>query len=73
MLSGKSLAKLGEDLQKYKVEKVKDGLNYKKIRHHNTPLSSLEKLYCENDVRVVMAYIQEKIENFNSLYIICYY
>lgn len=63
MLSGKSLAKLGEDLQKYKVEKVKDGLNYKKIRHHNTPLTSLEKLYCENDVRVVMAYIQEKIEN----------
>lgn len=62
ILSGYSLENLGMKLTKYHVEKVTGGLNYDKIRHSETPLTEKEWLYCENDVRVVMSYIQERIE-----------
>lgn len=62
LLSGYSLAKLGEQLTKYKVQKLVGDLDYTKIRNCITPLTEKERRYAENDVRVVMAYIQEKIE-----------
>ena len=62
LLSGYSLAKLGENLTKYHVEKLVGALDYDKIRHYKTPLTADELAYCVNDVRVVMAYIQEQIE-----------
>lgn len=61
-LSSKSLAKVGEDLQKYKVEKMVGDLDYSLVRTTTTPLTDKELGYCENDIRVVLAYIQEKIE-----------
>ena len=61
-LSGYNLKKLGENLQKYKVEKKVGDLDYSKIRHSQTPLTDTELGYCVNDVLVVMAYIQECIE-----------
>lgn len=62
LLSGYSLAKLSSQLVKYHVEKLVGNLDYSKIRHSETPLTQAEIDYCVNDVRVVMAYIQEKIE-----------
>lgn len=62
-LSSKSLAKVGEDLQKYTVHKKTGDLDYKLIRTSVTELSQTELGYCENDIRVVLAYIQEKIEH----------
>ena len=66
LLSGYSLAKVGEHLQKYKVEKMVGDLDYSKIRHSNTPLSEEETKYVLNDGLVVMAYIQEQIESHNN-------
>lgn len=63
ILSGYSLSKIGEQLQKYKVRKLDGDLDYSLLRHSGTPLTEQETAYCVNDVRVVMAYIQEKIEN----------
>lgn len=63
LLSGYALATLGEQLRKYPVQKMVGDLDYTKKRHWNTPLTDKELKYCENDVRVVMAYIQERIEN----------
>lgn len=63
LLTGYSLSKLGEQLQKYKVAKMVGDLDYSKIRHSQTPLTEKEIEYCVNDVRVVMACVQEKIEN----------
>lgn len=60
--SGYSLAKIGNDLHIYHVCKLVGDLDYDLIRHSNTPLSEKELDYCANDVRVVMAYIQECIE-----------
>ena len=59
LLSGYSLAKLGENLTTYKVRKLVGDLDYKLIRTPKTPLSDKELQYCINDVLVVMAYIQE--------------
>lgn len=62
-LSNYSLAYLGDNLlTTYKVKKLVGNLDYSKIRHSLTPLTDEELAYCINDVRVVMAYIQEKIE-----------
>ena len=61
-LSGYALAKLSDELQKYKVAKMVGDLDYSLLRHSGTPLTDQELKYCENDVRVVMAYIQERIE-----------
>lgn len=62
MLSGKSLEKTAEDLLTYKISKAVGMLDYKKIRHSKTKLTDEELLYCINDIKVVMSYIQEKIE-----------
>lgn len=67
LLSGYSLAKLGDNLQKYHVRKLVGNLDYSKIRHSNTPMTEKEIAYCENDVLVVSAYIQEEIEKAGNI------
>ena len=67
LLSGYGLGKLGSQLLKYKVEKKTGDLDYQLIRHSGTPLTDLEMGYCVNDVKVVMAYIQEKIEEVKGI------
>lgn len=62
LAGGKSLENVAKDLQKYKVEKAVGNLDYEQIRTPKTPLTKKELLYCENDIRVILCYIQEKIE-----------
>lgn len=66
-LSSKSLAKVGEDLIKYKEHKHVGDLDYQLNRFHSTPLTKEELGYCEADIRVLLAYIQEKIETDGSI------
>jgi hypothetical protein len=66
-LSGYSLAKVGENLHTYKVDKMVGDLDYGKVRHSGTPLTDKELKYCIHDVLVVMAYIQECIEEEGSI------
>lgn len=63
ILSSYNLAKLGDELQKYPVKKMVGDLDYSLIRHSQTPMTKKELHYLENDIRVVMSYIQEKIED----------
>jgi len=67
LLSGYSLAKLGSQLNRYKVSKLTGDLDYSLLRHSETPLTELEIGYCVNDVRVVMAYIQQQIEDNKNI------
>ena len=67
LLSGYSLANLGEQLQKYPVKKLVGDLDYSLLRHSATLLTKKEIEYCVNDIRIVMAYIQESIENENGI------
>lgn len=67
LLSGYSLAKLGEQLHKYKCEKLVGDLDYSLLRHSKTPLTRKEIGYCLNDIKVVMCYIQELIEQYKNI------
>lgn len=67
ILSGYSLAKVGDNLMKYKVSKMVGDLDYAKLRHSKTHLTKKELGYCINDVKVVAAYIQEQIEQNKSI------
>lgn len=62
ILSGYSLDRVGKNLHRYKVSKLTGALDYSLIRHSATPLTTEELMYCVNDVRVIMAYIQELLE-----------
>lgn len=66
-LSGYSLEKVGENLLKYKIKKLIGNLDYDLVRHHETPLLKTEWQYLINDVQIVVAYIQETIENDGGL------
>lgn len=64
LLSNYRLAYVGAELlMKYPVQKMVGDLDYSLIRHSKTPITNKEMAYQVNDVRVVMSYIQEKIEN----------
>lgn len=67
LLSGYSLEVLGENLTKYKVNKMVGDLDYKLIRGSKTPLTDKEWGYILNDGLVVMAHIQEEIERLGSI------
>ncbi len=67
LLSGYNLATLGKNLNKYKVNKLVGDLDYKLLRHSKTPLTIVEWKYILNDVLVVTSYIQELIEQFESI------
>ena len=61
ILTNYSLAKLGEQLNTYKIEKLTGNLDYKKERTPATPLKWEEIKYCINDVLLLNAYIQEQV------------
>lgn len=68
LLSGYSLAKVGDNLTKYKVSKMVGDLDYSLIRTPKTPLTDKELGYILNDGLVVMSYIQEQIEShYNNI------
>lgn len=67
LLSNMSLAKVGENLTKYKVKKLVGDLDYSLIRHSKTIINKDELQYVINDGLVVMAYIQELIEEYGNI------
>lgn len=67
LLSGYNLEHLGKNLQKYKCEKMVGDLDYSLVRHSQTPLTEQEMQYCVNDIKVVMNYVQELIEQYGGL------
>lgn len=62
ILSGYSLENTAKNLAKHKVKKLVGDLDYSLIRTIHTPLTDAEMAYCENDIDVVLAYINEQIE-----------
>lgn len=68
ILSAKSLQKVGEDLRTFNIQKKVGDLDYSQIRHSQTIISNEEIGYCVNDIKIVMAYLQEQIEqNDNNI------
>ena len=67
LLSGYSLAHVGKNLHRYKIQKMVGDLDYSLIRHSKTKLTDKELGYILHDGLVVMAYIQEKIEDEGNI------
>lgn len=60
LLSGLSLEKVGDNIRT-DIKKLTGYLDYSKIRHHLTHITDKELAYCENDIRVLIAYIREQL------------
>lgn len=67
VLSGLNLALTAKNLTKYKISKLVGDLNYSLIRHEKTALSEQELKYCEYDVKIVLCYIKEQIEEYKNI------
>ena len=66
-LSGYSLEKLAEQLTRHNIRKKVGDLDYSKIRTPLTPLLPKEEVYLDYDVDIIIAYIQEEIENYGDI------
>lgn len=62
-LSGYKLEKVGELVD---IPKLTNDFDYSKVRHSKTPLSPEEINYCIHDVKIVCAYIRQKMKEDNN-------
>ncbi len=67
ILSGYSLAKTAENLQYHNIEKLKGDLDYTLVRTYKTKLTEKELKYCENDVLIIIYYINEQMKQYNDI------
>ena len=67
ILSGYSLAKTAENLTSHKIKKLLGDLDYKLVRTSETYLSPEELAYCNNDVEIVLDYINEQITQYGDI------
>ena len=67
ILSGYSLSKLAENLTSHKIEKLMGDLDYTLCRLPSTPLTDEELAYCNNDVEIVLDYINEQIAQYGNV------
>ena len=66
-LSGYSLETLAKNLTKHTISKLVGDLDYSLPRHSGTELTPREIDYCMYDVRIVCAYISERLEIDGSI------
>lgn len=67
ILSGYSLAKTAENLMFHNVEKLVGDLDYSLIRTEHTTLDEKELAYCNNDIEIITAYINEQIQQYGDI------
>ena len=67
ILSGFSLEHTAKNLQKHEVKKLVGDLDYSKVRHHETEITDLELQYLENDVVIVLNYINEQLDIYGKI------
>ena len=60
ILSGYSLASTAKNLHSIKISKMVGDLDYSLIRTSDTPLTTEEWKYCDNDIQIILAYIKEQ-------------
>lgn len=62
LAGGRGLGTIGSQLTRHDIGKKTGDLNYDLVRHWKTPLTEKEMGYCEYDIRTLLAYIDEKIQ-----------
>ena len=67
ILSGYNLESLAKNLVKHKNKKMVGNLDYNLVRHYNTPITDEELEYMENDVTIILNYINEQLEQYGNI------
>lgn len=67
ILSALPLAKVADNLQKHTIKKMVGDLDYSLVRLPITPLTDKEMGYCENDVLILLAYIDECLDDYTHI------
>lgn len=67
ILSGYSLAKLADNLTEHTIKKLIGNLDYKLCRTEATELSEQELDYINNDVEILLYYINEQIKMYGDI------
>lgn len=67
ILSGYSLAKTAENLTSHTIAKLTGDLDYTLLRNSKTPLTDEEKGYCNNDIEIILYYINEQIALYGDI------
>lgn len=67
ILSGYSLAKTAENLTTHSIQKLVGDLDYDLCRNSLTPLTDEEKAYCNNDIEILLYYINEQIAMYGDI------
>ena len=67
ILSGYNLESLASNLVSHKNKKMVGDLDYSLIRHHNTEITDDELNYMENDVTIILNYINEQLEQYGNI------
>ena len=67
ILSGYNLESLADNLVKHKNKKLVGNLDYSLIRHQKTIITDDELEYMENDVTIILNYINEQIEQYGNI------
>lgn len=70
ILSGYSLEKVGKNLTSHNIPKMVGDLDYSLIRTKDTTFTKKELGYMLNDVRVLVAYIDEQREQYGNISLI---
>lgn len=67
ILSGYNLASLAENLQSHTIEKLVGDLDYKKVRNTKTEITEQEMKYLENDIIIILYYINEQLKMYEKI------
>lgn len=67
ILSGSSLEVTAKNLSNFKVKKLTGYLDYDLVRTSVTPLTASEMQYAENDILIILAYINEQIKLYDNV------
>lgn len=67
ILSGYNLDNTAKNLTNHTIKKLVGSLDYSLIRHHKTNLTIQELEYLENDVLIILYYIDEQIEQYKNI------
>lgn len=67
ILAALNLDHVAKNLQHHTIKKLVGNLDYTQIRTSKTHLTNEELAYCANDVKIVVAYIHEQIEEYGDI------
>lgn len=67
ILSNMKLEKVAENLISHDIKKLTGQLDYRKVRHFGTPMTHKEMEYLKNDVLIILYYINEQIQQYQSV------